>query len=401
MRILWLGNPPAVPSGYGEQANLFIPRLQKLGHEFAVACNWGLQGAQEVRDGIVHYPADGLWGNESLMAYAEHHQADLVIALCDAWVLRPTEWAPGPPVAVWAPIDHFPPPPAVLAVLSNERIRPIAMSRNGEQLMREAGLEPAYVPHGINTRLFCPRSEIKAQAREILQIPPDAFLVGMVAANKANPARKGFPQAFQAFSRFARAHDDAWMYVHTQPKMEAFGGIDLDALASVIDVPEGRLRFPPDKAWHLGVSRDIVAVIYQAFDVLLNPSMGEGFGIPILEAQACGVPVIASNHSAMTELTQAGWLVNGDPWWNAAAKSFGIVPSIDAIVAALEDAYERRDDQELRKAAARFAVGYDADKVTAEYWVPALEKIETPREIPPLTPNRAQRRAQKKKRVAV
>jgi glycosyltransferase involved in cell wall biosynthesis len=354
-----------------------------------------------VREGIVHYPADGIWGNETLATYANDHKADLVIALCDAWVLRPTEWDPGPPVAVWAPIDHFPPPPAVLAVLSNERIRPIAMSRNGEQLLREAGLDPAYVPHGINTRLFCPRPEVKRQARDILQIPQDAFLVGMVAANKANPPRKGFPQAFHAFTRFARDHDDAWMYVHTQPKMEAFGGIDLDVLATAIDVPAGRLRFPPDSAWHLGIGRDIIAVIYQAFDVLLNPSMGEGFGIPIIEAQACGVPVIASNHSAMTELTQAGWLVHGDPWWNAAAKSFQIIPAIDGIVAALEDAYERRDDQELRAAAARFATGYEADRVTSEFWVPALEKLGRSREVAPLVLNREQRRAARRRKVAV
>lgn len=46
---------------------------------------------------------------------------------------------------------------------------------------------------------------------------------------------------------------------------------------------------------------DLVAIINQA-EVLLYPSYYEGFGIPILEAQACGVPVITSNISSMPEV---------------------------------------------------------------------------------------------------
>ena len=162
-----------------------------------------------------------------------------------------------------------------------------------------------------------------------------------------------------------------------------------------------RLRFAPPSVWTLGMPREGVAKVYQAFDVLLNPSMGEGFGIPVLEAQGCGIPVIASNHSAMIELTQAGWLVDGDPWWDALQESFAFVPSIGSIVAALEAAYESRNDQALRDAAAAFARGYDADRVTEEFWVPALEQLARPREVPPLNGkavngkanlNRAQRR---------
>ena len=63
------------------------------------------------------------------------------------------------------------------------------------------------------------------------------------------------------------------------------------------------------------------------------------------------MPVIASDHSAMPELCQAGWLVTGDRWWDALQESFLIAPAIGSIVAALEAAYEARDDQELRDAA--------------------------------------------------
>jgi glycosyltransferase involved in cell wall biosynthesis len=398
MRILWLGNAPGVGSGYGEQASLFLPRIAELGHDLAVACNYGVQSMTINAGGLTIYPTDGAWGNKGLETYAEHHDAELVIALCDAWVLQPDLWPDGLEAAVWAPIDHYPVPPLVLKVLSDQRVRPIAMSRFGEAQLEAFGLGPLYVPHGVDTELFRPMPELRADYRAGLGIPDDAFLVGMVGANQGTAAlpRKAFPQAFLAFSRFAREHPDAWLYVHTRSTPTAGGGIDLDLLTGAVGAPVDRVKFPDPKLFDLCAPPRVVAGIYQMFDALLMPSMGEGFGIPLIEAQACGVPVITSNHSAMTELCGAGWLVRGDPWWDALQESFFVVPAIDSIVEALEAAYEARDDVELRAAAVAFAAGYDADLVTDAYWRPALEALASPapiREVGPLNGGRPKSRA--------
>lgn len=396
VRILWISNAPWSPSGYGEQAALFLPRLRALGHEIAVVCNFGLQGTRMDWKGFTCYPSDNLWANTSLHTYAEHFKADLVLILHDAWVMKPTDWPDGPPVAIWAPVDHYPLPPAVLAVLSHERIRPIAMSRFGEEQMQAFGLDPLYIPHGVDTKVFQPRPELRDQVRDGLDIPRDAFLVGMVAANKGNPSipRKSFPQAFDAFARFARKHEDAWMYVHTEATPASGNGIDLDVLARITGCPVGRLRFPPAEVWHMGLPNTHVAALYNAFDVFLNPAMGEGFGVPIIEAQACGVPAIVSDHSAMSEIGREGWLIGGDPWWDALQTSFLISPSIGAIEGALESAYELRDNQDLRDAALTLAREYDADRITETYWKPALDKLSGRREVGPLTSTRGERRRQ-------
>ncbi len=397
-RILWLGNPPAVPTGYGEQAALFLPRFQQLGHEVAVAANYGTAWS-EIRDGILYFPTDNHWGNLTVGTYAAAHKADTVIALCDAWVLNPDAW-PEQRLALWAPIDHWPIPPAVLAVLAHERVQPIAMSRFGEEWMRKFNLAPLYVPHGVDTNVFRPNPQMREQIRAGLGVPEGAFLVGMVAANKSHAAipRKSFPQAFDAFARMSEGRDDCWLYVHTDMEPKS-GGINLHTLAKAVGVREDRLCYPPEAAWHLGrMNREFMAAIYNAFDVFLNPAMGEGFGVPIIEAAACGVPVIVSDHSAMTELVGPGWLVEGDRWWDAAQASFFHMPFIESIQARLEEAYGCRGDETLRAAAVEFAQRYDADRVTLDYWEPALERLQAPREVGPLNggPNRQQRRAMAK-----
>jgi len=51
---------------------------------------------------------------------------------------------------------------------------------------------------------------------------------------------------------------------------------------------------------------DIVADLYNVAEVFVYPSFYEGFGLPILEAQACGCPVITSNVSSMPEIAGDG-----------------------------------------------------------------------------------------------
>jgi glycosyltransferase involved in cell wall biosynthesis len=391
MRIMWRSNAPWSPSGYGEQTALFLPRIQALGHEVACLANHGLQGTAFDWNGIPVFPSNGTKDNESISIWYERFQPDVVISLFDAWTLAPRLWAEVP-MAAWAPVDHFPLPTAVYAALREPNVKPIAMSRFGEHWMGRRNLEPLYVPHGVDTKLFRPQPEIKAGVRKSMGVPSDAFLIGVVAANSSQGEfpRKAYPQIFQAFAQFLKTHPDAWLYAHTK----AQGAMDLDRLLVTLADVEGspkplldRVKFPPLNIWSLGLPRDQLADMFCAFDVLAACSMGEGFGIPIIEAQACGVPVIASDHSAMTEITQAGWLVAGDPWWNESQAAFGFTPSVSSIVAAFDAAYEARNDSDLRAGAREFALRYDADLVTAQHWDPVLEelkKLGEPREIPPL-----------------
>src|SRR5215475_2513470 len=120
-----------------------------------------------------------------------------------------------------------------------------------------------------------------------------------------------------------------------------------------------------------------MAAWYRGIDVLSLCSYGEGFGLPLIEAQACGTPVITTDASAMSELCGAGWAVSGTPFWSHGHSAFWSRPDISDIEQAYEQAYYAWKEGKLPQKQARdFALIYDADNVFANHWVPVLEELE-------------------------
>lgn len=376
MRIVWHSNSPLANTGYGQQTAIFAPRLKALGHDVSISAFWGLGGSAIHWDGIKVYPADENFGNINLAAIAAHEDADLVITLMDVWVLKSPKLAEVP-LASWVPIDHAPAPPMVVDFFRQTGSRPIAMSKFGAEMLTDEGLDPLYVPHGIDTEIFQPRA--REAAREAMGLGADDFLVGMNAFNKGTaPPRKAFPQVFQAFARFLKDRPTSKLYLHTEmtPRHQ---GLDLNRLIEAVGLPEDAVKTTRPWKYELGAEPVELSGLYSMLDVLACPSYGEGFGIPIIEAQACGTPVIVSDFSAMRELCGAGWKVDGELEWHEHQAAFWHNPSIDSIYRALHEAYDARHDEGLRKRAREFALQYDADRIVQEHWVPTLDRLNVPR----------------------
>lgn len=393
MKFLIHSNGPNVSTGYGVQCAQLIEMLDGDGHDVAVSCTYGQQGSvgrwpipgadRSVRLYPVGYEVNS---NDVIHNHARHHFGgdDLdgwIITLIDVWAMHNPLLADFQ-VAAWCPVDHFPVPPGVLEFFRRTDAVPLSMSRFGEKLLFDAGLDPVYIPLSVDTRVMRPTPTLDVPgkgtvtARQIIGVPEDAFVVGMVAMNKGwAKDRKGFNEALRAFGAFWKQHQDAVLYLHCDAPGGA-DGMNLHELAVHAAVPEHAIRFVDQYAYRIGLPQPMMAAAYTAMDVLIAPSHGEGFCVPLIEAQACGTPVIATNFSAQPELVGAGWLVGGQPEWDPPQHASYVVPFIAEIVARLEDAYEARGDAALATKAVGFARQYDTRSVYDTYWRPFLDTLE-------------------------
>lgn len=378
-KLLWHSNAPWTPTGYGQQTGLFAPLLNQQ-YDVAISSFYGLEGARILwGDGIKVYPGvGGEFGNQSLISHARSHfdgdpRGGLVVSLMDVWVMNP-RMASELNMACWVPVDHDPAPPGVVNFFVESGAIPIAMSKFGQRQLGR--LDALYVPHGIDLDAYKPYD--RKTVRKEVGLHDDAFLVGMVAANKGRPSRKGFQQAFQAFKRLADAHDNAYLYLHTTISPDVSAGEDIPAILNSLGVPQERVMTADQYRMMFDpYSHTSMAKIYSAMDVLLNPAMGEGFGIPVLEAQACGIPCIVTDFSAMQEVCGAGWHVKWQPHWTG-QNSWQANPDIDDIASALEECYSLNSGQRarLKQSALKHARDYALPKVAKEFFIPALREIE-------------------------
>lgn len=368
MKLLWHSNAPWVPSGYGVQSRIFTNLLKADGHEIVFSAFWGLDGSQLRMNDMLTLPSGyDAYGNDVIQAHYVFHQPDLVISLMDSWVCKPNKWGKLPWLA-WTPIDHNPIPTHVINSLKKGNAIPLAMSRFGEKLLRKGGLDPLYCPHAVDPIMFQPRSRKKIRKNFGWE---DKFVVGMVAANKDTPSRKGFAYAVEAFAEFRKKHENALLYLHTAKDFP--GGEDLELLGAKFELPDDSYFFADPYRMIIGMPNTILRDMYIGMDVLLNPSLGEGFGVPIIEAQAAGTPVIVTNWTSMPELVFAGKTVSGYKSYTKQG-SYAMVPDVSEIYDALEEIYSTKDKEALSEKARLGAEEYHPEVVYRNYMLPAIKE---------------------------
>lgn len=112
--------------------------------------------------------------------------------------------------------------------------------------------------------------------------------------------RKNLPMLVRAFARLVRAG-----LPHALVLAGSRGWKDTEIFATIQELDLTTRVFFPGY-----ISQSDLPTLYSAADLFVYPSLYEGFGLPVLEAMACGVPVITSNISSMPEVIgDAGVLI--------------------------------------------------------------------------------------------
>jgi glycosyltransferase involved in cell wall biosynthesis len=164
--------------------------------------------------------------------------------------------------------------------------------------------------------------------------------------------------------------------MHTLPTPD-IGGVNLLELIQRFGLEDHVYLPRPDVYPMGGMSREGMADLYNTFDILAMPSNAEGFGLPLIEAQACGVPTIATDFTTMPELCNSGWLIKPEAMYLSPLLSWQALASINSIQDRIAYAYNNRDEViEKGKEAREFAKQYSWDKIVNENWLPMLDEFE-------------------------
>jgi glycosyltransferase involved in cell wall biosynthesis len=221
------------------------------------------------------------------------------------------------------------------------------------------------VPNGVDLDRFTPdgpRLDIDAPGVRLL------FVGGLIR-------RKGPDVLLDAYREAFAGRDDVTLVIKDFGAGGVYAGADREGLRAYADAGTlPRVVLLEDE-----LSGDEMAALYRACDVLVHPYRGEGFAMPVLEAMACGLPVVVTAGGPTDEFCppEAGWRIRAErrplpdgrvDQWVCAAVPWMFEPDAGHLAALMAGAVADGEERARRgraAAAAAQALGWDA--VAAAY----------------------------------
>lgn len=169
-----------------------------------------------------------------------------------------------------------------------------------EVISRTIGREVDWIPHGMNLGIWTPRD--RTASRMAMGLSQDATVIGCVMTNQI---RKDWGLA----CAIAAELKDCVFWFHIDELVRDFRW-DLRALIADFGIGD-RVKVTQSGSF----SDEELSYWYSGCDLTMLPSLGEGFGLPIVESLACGVPCIHGKYGGGVELVpQEDWLVEPSDW---------------------------------------------------------------------------------------
>lgn len=391
LKILFSSNGVHTNSGYGTEMRDLLYRFLEDGWPVAMNSFWGVQGFPVTLHGedlikdtdrfkglkLKCYPSmDNPWGSDGLLAHGQNYGANVVMTMQDVWTLDANHLRQLKYFIPYCPIDKDPVPVGVLEKLQFA-YRIVTFSKFGQKALQRAGFTSTLILEGTDTNIFKPLDKVKM--RQEMNVPQDAFIFGMIAANKENPPRKGFQEALEAFAMFYKNHPEAMLFLHTQQMSPT--GFPIQQYAQHLGFANRILFMNPYQAvW--GSDSFTINKEMNCFDVLLHPSQTEGFGLTVVEAQSAGIPAIVNNCHSMPELVvegKTGFICQADkPRWTN-DNSFTYPANVESLYEQMEKVYKLVKENPNKVALdcrKHIKANYNIDTLVKDNWIPFLNKLQ-------------------------
>lgn len=403
MKILWVGDA-CVQTGFAACTHAVCDELHAAGHEVRVlGINYyGDPHGYPYKVYPCEHPLEGgrdMLGEGRLPRMCVSFKPDVVVLLNDPWnvpgYLRAMQKLPReqwPLIVPWLAVDG-----------ANQHAKPlndtdhvVVWTEWARDELRRGGYsgDCSVVPLGVDCSIYHPRGRDESRAEESVfplrpdgspAVPSDVFLVGAVGRNQY---RKRLDLTVKFFAEWVKSHavQDAWLYMHCAPTGD--GGVDLMSMARYYGL-QGRLVISTPHISH-GPIAEHMARLYSGLDVYITTTQGEGWGLPALEAMACGAPVIAPDWSGLGSWARgAAMLVPCSSTAltapvNGSMHTVGGVADRAAFIEALDSVYRSSAIRERMRTLSLQMAARLPWRATAEGMVNALERVYEARRRPAL-----------------
>jgi glycosyltransferase involved in cell wall biosynthesis len=311
MRITILSDSPFIPTGYRNQAVMLAKFLKKKGHEIHYLANAfngitidyaklfdGTELDFKIYGEMVHSYFQG-----TMSQHLKETNSDRFFILLDTFMLFPwflnIDTSPAKTL-FWFPSDGGGGMPKGCEQMLRKIDKPIAMSRFGQKQIKDYyGIDLMHIPHGTEPdKFYRLPDEEKNKLREKWGFK-DKFVIGVVARNQP---RKNLDRTIKIMAMLKDKIPNAILFLHMDPNDPAGQMFHMPSLIQKFNI-ENRVVFSGMQA-HKGFEWNRMNEVYNLMDVFLLSTSGEGFGIPIIEAMSCEVPVLATDYTTTQELVK-------------------------------------------------------------------------------------------------
>jgi len=147
------------------------------------------------------------------------------------------------------------------------------------------------IPHGVDTGTFHPMPDTRDYIRSRIPISDGEFVFLNVGGMSGN---KGIDLLLRGFARVCRKFPYARLILKGMDRLYDSRGLLLNFIRT-LSADDQKLVL--QRMTYLGdsLSHSAMATLYQVADAYVSPYRAEGFNLPVLEAAACGIPIICTH----------------------------------------------------------------------------------------------------------
>jgi glycosyltransferase involved in cell wall biosynthesis len=297
-KLLWIGDA-GCDSGFARATHKTLEVLRRTWDVVVLGINYrGYPHEYPYKIYPAYVPGGSLMGDKTLLEIYAKERPDLIVIQNDPWnvprYMEKIRALKQQPVVVGAiAVDGK----NLRASYIQDLDYAIFWTGFAEYEARAGGFfKPAgVVGLGVDLEIYKPGDRLAA--RKTIGLPAPCHSGFIVMNTNRNQPRKRIDLTFEYFAEFVHKNklDNAYLYLHVCPTGDV--GVDCEQLTRYYGL-RGKVLLEQPGVYE-GYTEEELVLTYQAADVQISTTQGEGWGLTTLEGMACGIPQVVPDWSAL------------------------------------------------------------------------------------------------------